>query len=156
MLVLGVAGHAEAPKESPKSSENTQSVREKYEKLPCKTLAIAEPVELTKVYYYKDGGTIGLLLTDAKKVEHKFCLDGREGKSRSLFVGVTYPNEQNGKRVDLRGAEESELYGVLLRWVKKHPQRDAIFDEKKDIDSQPNLWEFRRFFLRLDERFTQR
>jgi hypothetical protein len=137
------------------AARDPQTIRAKYAKQPCKKLSISEPVEVTETLYYKDGGSIGLVLMDSKKVQHKFAWDGREGKPRSIFVGVDYPNEKTGRR--LGSLEEEELYGVLIRWVNRHPKRDAFFDEKKEINDEkrPSLWEFRRFFLNLDERFTK-
>src|SRR5262249_50800508 len=131
-----------------------QSVRAAFARKPCKALAIVEPVEVKEVLYWKDGGSIGLELRDAKGTVHPFALDGRAKKSRSLFLGVTYPTETNGKRADIWGAEEQELYSVLLRWVNRHPQKEALFDGSKKLDeSKQRLWEFREFFLRMDDRF---
>src|SRR5262249_3702022 len=133
----------------------------KFAKQSADALKIAEPVQVSEVFYYKDGGTIGIVLTDAKGVMHSFCLDGRKeaGKSTgNLFVGATYPNRKGAKMVDARGAEESPLYGVMLRWANKHPQRDALYNEKSDLNAKEfgNLWEIRAFFLRLDARFVRK
>jgi hypothetical protein len=119
-------------------------------------LAIVEPVEVSQAFYWKDGGSHGLELKDAKGTAHRFALDGRDKKPRCLFVGVTYPSETNGKQIDIQGVEEQELYAVLLRWVNRHPQREAFFDGSKKLDeSKERLWEFREFFLRMDQRFTK-
>jgi hypothetical protein len=133
-----------------------QSLRAAIAKRPCKVLAIVEPVEIKEVFYWKDGGSIGLELKDAKGTVHRFALDGRAKKSRCLFLGVNYPSETSGKRVDVWGVEEQELYSLLLRWVNRHPQWDALFDGSKKLDeSKQRLWEFREFFLRMDDRFRQ-
>jgi hypothetical protein len=133
-----------------------QSLRAAFAEKPCKALAIVEPVEVKEVFYWKDGGSIGLELKDAKGTVHQFALDGRAKNPRCLFLGVNYPSEKTGKRVDIWGVEEQELYSVLLRWVNRHPQRDALFDAAKKLDeSKQRLWEFRAFFLRMDDRFRQ-
>jgi hypothetical protein len=133
-----------------------QSVRAAALKKPCKALAIVEPVEVKAVFYWKDGGSLGLELKDAKGTVHRFALDGRAKKSRSLFLGVTYPSETTGKQVAIWGVEEQELYSVLLRWVNRHPQKDALLDGSRKLDeSKQRLWEFREFFLRMDDRFRQ-
>jgi hypothetical protein len=154
-LCLCSAGAGDDTK--PKAAKpDLQSVRDAFAKKPCKALAIAEPIEVKEVFYWKDGGSIGLELKDAKGTVHRFALDGRAKQGRCLFLGVTYPSETKGKRVDIWGAEEQELYAVLLRWVNRHPQRDAFFDGSKKLDeSKQRLWEFREFFFRLDDRCRQ-
>lgn len=149
---LGAAADPPAGKQDP-----IQAARQKYAKHPADALKIAEPVEVTKVIYYKDGGSIHLQLTDAKKTEHKFCFDGRKRGVFPIEVGVTYPGQEGGKVVEFRGPEEQALYGVLLRWAKKHPASEVILDEQKEIDHKkyPDLWEVRVFFLRLERRFTE-
>src|SRR5262245_62123688 len=147
------AGMESASKEGKRDAE---SVRAALAKKPCKALAVVEPVEVKEVFYWKDGGSLGLELKDAKGTIHRFALDGRAKESRCLFLGVTYPSEKSGKRIDVWGAEEQELYSVLLRWVNRHPQRAAFFDGSKKLDeSKERLWEFREFFLRMDDRFRQ-
>ena len=119
------------------------------------------------MFYYKDGGTIGVEITDAKNKKHLFCLDGRflatkdepnEKGTRNLYLGVTHPTQAGAKKVDMRGPEEAALYGVMLRWANAHPHRDALYNEKIDVNRKEfgNLWEIRGFFLRLDARFVQK
>ncbi len=137
-------------------------IRAKYAKESAKVLGIVEPIKVSQVYYYKDGGTIGIEITDAKSNKHLFCLDGRylpkddpnAMGTRNLFIGATYPTKDGAKKVALRGPEESALYGVMLRWANNHPQRAGLYNDK--IDLQGNLWEIRAFFLRLDARFVQK
>jgi hypothetical protein len=157
LLSLWLCSAGAGTDSEPKAAKpDLQSLRAALAKKPCKTLAIVEPVQVKQVFYWKDGGSIGLELKDAKGTVHRFALDGRAKKSRCLFLGVTYPSETNGKRVDIWGVEEQELYSALLRWVNRHPQRDALFDGSKKLnESKQRLWEFREFFLRLDDRFRQ-
>ncbi len=157
LLSLGLCSVGASGDERPKDGErNLESARAAFAKKPCKMLAIAEPVEVKEVLYWKDGGSIGLELKDAKGKVHRFALDGRAKKSRALFLGVTYPSETKGKRVDIWAVEEQELYAVLLRWVNRHPQRDALLDGSRKLDeSKQRLWEFRELFLRMDDRFRQ-
>jgi len=156
LLSLGVGAIAVASNPEPAKKADLESLRAAYAKKPVKALAIVEPVEIKEVFYWKDGGSIGLELKDAKGVIHAFALDGRFKKSRNLFLGVNYPNETKGKQVDIWGAEEQELYSVLLRLVNRHPQKEALLDGTKKLDdSKERLWEFREFFLRIDDRFRQ-
>ena len=146
----GTEPEAKAPR------PDLQSLRAAFARKPCKLLGIVEPVEVKQVFYWKDGGSIGLELKDARGKVHRFALDGRAKGSRNLFLGVTYPNEKEGKEVDVWAPEEQELYAVLLRWVNRHPQRDALLDASRKLDeSKERLWEFREFFFRLDDRFRQ-
>lgn len=157
-ISLGVlpGAAAEAKKDA------AEETRAKYAKQPADALRVVEPVKVKDVFYWKDGGSIGIVLTDAKGEEHAFCLDGRlsedpKGKgTRNLFVGATHPTRPGAKMVAPRGPEESALYGVMLRWVAKHPQRAAFYDENVELDRKAvgKLWETRAFFRRLDARFV--
>ncbi|MBL8796157.1 MAG: hypothetical protein JNM56_19810 [Planctomycetia bacterium] len=141
--------------------------RAKYRKQAAEVLKIVEPIKVSDVFYYKDGGTIGIEITDAKEKKHLFCLDGRflptqdepnNQGTRNLYLGAAHPTQAGARKVDMRGAEESALYGVLLRWADQHPHRAALYDEKADLSRKDfgNLWEIRAFFLRLDARYTQK
>jgi hypothetical protein len=155
-LLLFSAGAGDDAKQKG-GKPDLESARATLAKKPCKVLAIVEPVEVKQVFYWKDGGSLGLELKDTKGTVHRFALDGREkGGPRNLFLGVTYPNEKAGKRVDYWAVEEQELYAVLLRWINRHPQRDGLLGSKKlDEESRAKLWEFQAFFGRLDARFRQ-
>ena len=142
-----------------------EEIRAKYAKQSAKLLQIVEPVKVSEVFYYKDGGTIGIVLADAKGKKHAFCLDGRflpkedpnANGPRNLFIGATHPTKAGAKKVAVGGPEESALYGVMLRWADAHPQRLALYNETISLDGKEfgNLWEVRSFFLRLDRRFVQ-
>jgi hypothetical protein len=154
-LALGSAGASDDVK--PKGEKrDLESARAAMAKRVCKALTIAEPVEVKDVLYWKDGGSIGLELKDAKGTIHRFAWDGRAKQARTLFVGVTYPSEKEGKQVEIWGAEEQDLYAVLLRYVNRHAQKAALLDSSLKLDeSKERLWEFREFFFRLDDRFRQ-
>ena len=59
--------------------------------------------------------------------------------------------------VEMRGPEESALYGVMLRWADKHAQKDALYNDKIELSQKDhgNLVQIRGFFLKLDARFTR-
>ena len=112
------------------------SARAKYAKHSADALKIVEPVRIAKVFEWKDGGTVGLELTDAKGKKHAFCLYSPGGaglpekdkKPRivlNLFIGAAYPTDEGAKMVDVCGPEESALYGVLLRAIESHQEKDA-------------------------------
>ena len=144
----------------PAKGDPVAETRAKYAKQSAKVLKIVEPIKVSNVYYWKDGGSLGIELTDAKGKKHLFCLDGRNLKgsgTRNLFVGDIYPSRPGAKMVEIRGPEESALYGVMLRWADKHPKREALYNGKINLNQKEdgNLWEVREFFLRLDARFTR-
>ncbi|HWY87295.1 MAG TPA: hypothetical protein VNX28_11250 [Gemmataceae bacterium] len=149
------------------------SARAKYAKHSAEALKIVEPVKISRVFYWKDGGTVGLELADAKGKKHAFCLYSPGGaglpekdkKPRiilNLFIGAAYPTHDGAKMVDVRGPEESALYGVLLRAIDSHKERDAILAQ--DIDRKlwearklwgTDIYETRTFFHRLESHFLK-
>lgn len=163
-FVLLAGGISDSAKKDPRAI-----ARAKYAKHSADTLKIVEPVKVSRVFYWKDGGTVGLEITDAKDKKYSFCLyppTGLEDDKRkvipNLFIGAAYPTDQNSKAVDVRGPEEAALYGVLLRAIDNHKEKDAIL--AKDIDK--NLWETRKlwgtdlfeihtFFHRLEGHFLK-
>lgn len=151
VCVLGSAAETPTTKK-----EDAAAIRKRFADAPCQVLKIAEPVEVSEIHYYKDGGSIGLVLTDEKKVQHRVCFDGRKRGVFPIVFDVIYPSQPGGRVVSVRGPEESDLYRVLLRWANRHPQRPALYDESIRIDDAKSLkmWEVREFFLRLDRRFT--
>lgn len=158
-LPVVVSTLAVLPLGAEEAKSSPAETRARHRKQSPAVLKIIEPVRVKEVYYYKDGGTIGILLTDAKGIDHPFCLDGRSESGRStnhLFLGAVYPTRPGARKVPLQGPEESALYGVLLRWADQHPHRKALYDEAFDLNRKEfgNLWEIRAFFLRLDRRFT--
>jgi hypothetical protein len=160
-MLLGIAwlGFAIGPTSANDDQKDpVAETRAKYVKQSAEVLDIVEPIKVSEVFYYKDGGTIGIEITDAKDKKHLFCVDGREKGTRNLYLGATYPTRAGAKKVDIRGPEESALYGVMLRWANKHPNQEALYNEKIDLDHKDfgNLWQIRAFFLRLDARFVQK
>lgn len=147
--------------------ESPSMTRARHRKREVEPLAIREPVTIDEGLVWKDGGSIGLVLLDAKGKKHAFCLDGgglptREKphgeREHNLVVGTTHPLRDGGKRIPLRGAEEAALYGVLLRWADRQPEREALLDRTLPFHSQTHgsLWVAREFLLRLDARYLAR
>ncbi len=149
------------------------SARAQYAKHSAEALKIVEPVIISNVFGWKDGGTVGLELTDAKDKKHTFCLyspggaglpekDKKPKVILNLFIGAAYPTHEGAKMVEVCGPEEAALYGVLLRAIDKHKEKDVLF--AKDIDNK--LWETRKlwgthtfethtFFHRLESHFLR-
>jgi hypothetical protein len=168
LIVLLSAAHAADVAKDPRAS-----ARAKYAKHSADALQIVEPVRISRVFGYKDGGTIGIELTDAKDKKHAFGLYSpggaglpeRDEQPRiilNLFIGAAHPGHKGAKMVDVGGPEELALYGVLLRAIDKHKEKDAIL--AKEIDQK--LWTARKlwgedllfthdFFHRLESHFLK-
>lgn len=167
-LVFPACGNAAEAKKDPQTS-----ARALYAKHSADALQIAEPIKISRVVTWKDGGTVGIELTDARDKKHSFSLYSASGAGLpekdqkpnvilNLFIGATHPSHQAAKRVDVRGPEEAALYGVLLRAIDKHTEKDAIL--AREIDQK--LWETRAlwgtelfgthtFFHRLEGHFLK-
>jgi hypothetical protein len=147
---------------SDKKAKDAKTIRAEYAKMPCKVLSIVEPVEVTVTAYIKDGGTIGIELTDSKKTKHVFCHDRRseEGvNTDNIFLGAFHPSQKGAKEAKARGPEEQELYAVLLRWAMRQPRSDALFDPSEELPDDRaqrwQRWEVRELLLRLEVRLAK-
>jgi len=103
-------------KRKPVVAAGLADIRAKYRKLPVKVLKMKEPVEVRFVGHVKARGWVWLL-RDADGAEHTFRT--LENASRPLFY-TTRPEEEKGRELADGGAEEQELYGILLRWIDKN------------------------------------
>jgi hypothetical protein len=118
-------------------------------KLEPRTLAIAEPIEVKDVIYWKDGGSVSLRLTDNNKADHEFLMHAWTQGPMDITKA---PRLKGRRRLMLGGPEEQELYGVLLRWADKHAQRaELLKTEGAKLDNRL-LQDFRGMLFRLDER----
>src|SRR5690349_5047836 len=122
LVLLASANAAEVAKD-PRAS-----ARAKYAKQSADVLKIVEPVKIFRPFYSKDGGTVGIELTDANDQKHAFSLYSPGGAGLpekdkppkiilNLFIGAIHPTRKGAKMVDVRGPEEATLYGVLLRAI---------------------------------------
>jgi len=149
------------------------SARAKYAKQAGDVLNIVEPVKLSRGFGWKDGGTVGIELLDTKGKKHSFSLYSPGGAGLpvenkppkiipNLFIGAAHPKDQGAKMVAVRGPEESALYGVLLRAIDQHPEKEALLakeiDEKLWTDRKlwgTGLLDFHTFFHRLESHFLK-
>src|SRR5436305_1821467 len=88
--------------------------RAKYGKHPGDALKIVEPVKIARGFGWKDGGTVGIELIDAKNEKHSFSLYSPGGAGLpvkdkpptiilNLFVGAAHPEQKGAKMVEIRG-----------------------------------------------------
>jgi hypothetical protein len=118
-------------------------------KLEPRTLAIAEPIKVKDVVYWKDGGSVSLRLADRNHAEHEFMIHAWTQGPMDITKA---PQLKKPRRLMLGGPEEQELYGLLLRWADKHPKRaELLKTEGATLDSVP-LQDFRGMHFRLDGR----
>ena len=114
-------------------------MRQMYEKLPCEILGFAEPAKkVVEAFSLRDGGTMVLVLQDAKDNKLSIRFDGKIGsKTRgSIFLkeGCLPP----------RSPEESAVYGLLLRFAANPPEKTP----NADVEA------VKGFLAVLDERFA--
>ena len=110
-----------------------------------------------------------LELTDAKDKKHTFSLYPPGGSSvdkepkfiPNLLLAPPTPRK-SAKMVEFRSPEESALYGVLLRMIDKHKEKDAILTMEIDqkVWETRKLWgtdafELHAFFHRLEGHFLK-
>jgi hypothetical protein len=109
-----------------------------------------------------DGGTYGIELTDAQGKKHSFCLcstndDGGGVPQPNLIIGATHFSKPGAKKVALRGPEEADLYGVLLRWIDQQQVPGDFMEPRRSPDPKDSkaygAW---MFFRRLDDHFVRR
>ncbi len=164
LLAVGAADEAKDPR---------ASARAKYRNHSGTALNIAEPAKFSRGFGWKDGGTVGIELIDAKGKKHSFSLYSPGGAGLpekdkpakiipNLFIGAAHPKHDGAKMVDVRGPEEMALYGVLLRIIDQHKEKDVL--RAKDIDQNvwtnrklwaTDLYEFHTFFHRLEAHFLK-
>ena len=61
------------------------------------------PITLDELHVWRDGGSLGFKLSDAKHHQLAFCIDGRAGSSTRgyFFLNVTHANQNGGQKLDL-------------------------------------------------------
>ena len=80
------------------------------------TVTFNPPFEVTETMLYKDGGTIGIVIKDAKGISLPLCYDQRikvPGEERFVYVGATHPNESSAAKVTRGSATEQALLRIL-------------------------------------------
>ena len=80
------------------------------------SIKLYPPFEVTSAGLYKDGGTIAIVVEDARGVSFPFCLDGRikvPQDQRHIYVGATYPSYTKACRVPIGGKEEKAILQIL-------------------------------------------
>ena len=146
------------------AKESPQSIRNRYASRQPEVLQIPEPIEVVDAAYWLDGGSRGITLRDSKGKRHSFCLDiNADEKTHTFTIGSMMPSVDSRKLPD-GSPEESDLYGILLRWVHQHSKRDVLLDRPitlgpKEFKSHEdwNLFGYTHmFFWSLDGRFVRK
>ena len=81
------------------------------------------PVVIKQADMYMEGGTLSLLIADARGKELWACNDGRgclnckdTPMQRPIYIGGYHPIAKTAKPLPLGGADERELYRMLKDW----------------------------------------
>jgi hypothetical protein len=81
------------------------------------------PVVVKQADMYMEGGTLSLLIADARGKELRACNDGRgclnckdTPMQRPIYIGGYHPIAKTAKPLPLGGADERELYRMLKTW----------------------------------------
>ncbi len=136
--------------------ETAADIRARYAARSPELLTIAEPVKVSETFIWLDGGTYGIELTDAQGKKHSFCLrqtgdDGGGVPPPNLFIGAPHFAQPGAKMVDVRGSEEADLYGVLLRWIGQQQVPEAFLDPRRSPDHKDSnaygAWMFFRRWM---------
>ncbi|MDP3143099.1 MAG: hypothetical protein Q8N14_04040 [Candidatus Omnitrophota bacterium] len=93
--------------------------------LPSGVAQLYAPLEIEDTQYYRDGGTIGVVLKDRDGKFFSFCLDGRmqvanfgeAAKPYHIYVGATHPESPGAQSVSIGGREEKSLLKALQAWA---------------------------------------
>ena len=92
-------------------------------------LGLRGPVTVSEVYYWEDGGSIGVILTDSSQQTFPLCVDHQmdllgTGKRHStwghLFFGATYPTHDGATHVKPGASEEQAICAVLEGWLERN------------------------------------
>ena len=78
------------------------------------SVTLDAPYEIQETMMYKDGGTIGIVVRDAKGISLPLCYDQRikvPEEERFVYVGATHPSESSATKV-IRGSATAQ---ALLR-----------------------------------------
>ena len=78
---------------------------------------------IVDVLYFRDGGTVGVILEDEKKKRTSFCFDRRLGSEtpNRIYVGATHPENKGAKLVEKGSSlEETILFGLRKALDVKH------------------------------------
>ena len=80
------------------------------------SITLDAPYEITETTMAKDGGTIGIVVRDAKGISLPLCYDQRikvPENERFVYVGSTYPTEASAEKVESGSDTEKALLEVL-------------------------------------------
>lgn len=92
------------------------------------------PINIDEIIYYRDGGTIGVVLKDSSSQTFMFCLDGRiqiqdpgvEIEPHHVYIGATHPGHQGAEQLSLYGEKEKAILEILQNWVAENMTEQEI------------------------------
>jgi len=91
----------------------------------------SSPIEVKEALIYRDDGTIGITVEDARGQKLSFCLDGRlkeqtfwtlfhdTSKDRALYLGGLHPSDPQAQKLIKSGEIEGFILIMLQDWLKR-------------------------------------
>lgn len=94
-------------------------------------LELYPPFELVQLHRWRDGGSLGFTVDDAKGQRLSFSLDGRIGSPTPgrWYIGAGHPTQEGAELVEVGGKREQALIRILDLWLSQHfsdSQRGAL------------------------------
>lgn len=158
IVLVGAPGPAVADSKS----DRVEVVRRTYRPVPMEILGLTPPLRLFHADFDFDSErTRFIIFEDATGKRMHAALSGERTDefpnapehygSKRLLIG--YGGSINsGRRVLIRGPEESAVYGLLIRWF----ENPVLLNEKENNALRPQILGSAEFFLRaLDHRYAQ-
>lgn len=85
-------------------------------------LKLYPPFDLVELLRWRDGGSLGFTVVDARGQRLSFSLDKRIGSSTPgrWYIGATYPTHEGAELVASAGKREHALVRILDLWLSQH------------------------------------
>ncbi|MFH1201638.1 MAG: hypothetical protein V1674_01950 [Candidatus Omnitrophota bacterium] len=126
--------------------------------LSGRTVVLHWPLKLEQALYYRDGGTIGIVIKDREENTFQFCLDARLSvKKHQVYVGAVHPEASGAETLSFEGKEEKAIVAMLEEFIRRElsPERQKEILEKKQAGSlseeENNLWLVLEFIRRIKD-----
>lgn len=157
IVLVGASGPAVG---DPKN-DRIEMVRRTYRPVPTEILGLTQPLKLfhadmdfdserTRFVIFEDAAGKRMHATLSGKRTDEFPNAPEHYGSKRLLIGYG-GSIDSGRRVLIRGPEESAVYGLLIRWF----ENPVLLNEKNNA-LRPQILGSAEFFLRaLDHRYAQ-
>ena len=112
---------------------------------------LSPPVNLVELHVWRDGGSLGFVVSDQSGTTISFLVDGKINSTTKgyIFLNTVYMDKAKGIQLPLGGKEESQLLSYLSSWLDSNFDRkklDALF-ESPDFRNMPDA-EFKAYHVK--------